>query len=184
MLIIGFGSRARQGKDTAAEAVVDYYENKAHQFSMHGLKPVARAQRVGFADALYEVCKNEYNMIVKDAPLLQRIGAQRREQDPDYWIKRAFAKVNKQTDILVIPDCRYKNEVKFIKAQGGYLVNVQRLNPDGTAFITTDRPSDHPSETDLDGYAWDFYLKTTEGHAALTAQMAVCLVEYLRSLHN
>jgi hypothetical protein len=49
MLILGFGNKARQGKDTAAEAIRDYYQN----LNLHGLKQ----HRVGifkFATALYQ----------------------------------------------------------------------------------------------------------------------------------
>jgi len=57
MLILGFGNKARQGKDTAAEAIRDYYQT----LNLHGLKQ----HRVGifkFATALYQ----EVNEAVKN----------------------------------------------------------------------------------------------------------------------
>jgi hypothetical protein len=183
MILIGWGNKARQGKDTAAQAVIDYYANQRALLSAHELKGGLNVQRVGFADALYEIARNEYGMTEKDAPLLQRIGQERRAEDPDYWIKRAFVKFKPSTHVGLITDVRYVNEAQAIKAKGGYLVNVTR-KVEGANYIAGDRPADHPSEIDLDGYPFDFYLVNSDGHQALLAEQAVCLVEYLRGLHS
>jgi hypothetical protein len=125
----------------------------------------------------------EYGMTEKDAPLLQRVGMERREEDSEYWIKRAFAKINPATDIVLIPDCRYKNEAVRVKEQGGYAVNIQRLTQDGKPFIAEDRPANHPSEIDLDDWNWDFRIVNQHGHEALLSEQAITLVEYLRGLN-
>jgi len=184
-LIIGFGSKARHGKDTAALAIVNYYGNQRETQQRHGLKVTAPfAARIGFADALYDVCRTEYGMKEKDAPLLQRIGAERRIGDLEYWIKQAFAKIKPYHELLIIPDVRYQNEAQYIKNAGGYLVNVTRLNPDGTPFVDPSRPADHPSETELDNWNWDFKFVISDGHAALTGELAITLTEYLRGIHK
>jgi hypothetical protein len=184
MLIIGFGSKCRQGKDSAVQGIVDYYTGLRANLLKHGIKPTAPVvQRIGFADELYHVCKTEYGMTEKDAPLLQRIGAERRVEDPEYWIKRAFAKVDTATDVVLISDVRYKNEAFFIKLHSGYVVNVRRVI-NGVPYIATDRPADHPSEIDLDGYPFDFCLINSEGHEALLKEQAITLTEYLKGLHS
>jgi hypothetical protein len=183
MLIIGFGHKARQGKNIAAEAIVDYYTTKRRIYGELGYT-VPKAQSISFAAALYEICRKEYGMMTKDAPLLQRVGMERRQIDRDYWIKRAFANIEPTADIVVIPDVRFVNEAEYIKSQGGYLVDVKRLNADGTQFIAQDRPADHPSETELDGYNFDFYLTNSHGHQALLAEQAITLVDYLRGLES
>jgi hypothetical protein len=182
-LIVAFGNKARSGKDTAVSAVVDYYNRQREIQRSYGLRTVGPVvQRIGFAEALYEVCRSEYGMTEKDAPLLQRIGAERREQDSEYWIKRAFAKIDAQTNIVLISDCRYKNEAVYVKDQGGYTVNIQRLTQDGRQFIAEDRPANHLSEVDLDEWNWDFRLMNQQGHEALLTEQAITLVEYLRGL--
>ena len=184
-LIVAFGSKARSGKDTAVSAIVDYYNRQRELQRAYGLKTAGPVvQRIGFADALYEVCREEYGMTEKDAPLLQRVGANRREEDSEYWIKRAFAKIHSQTDIVLIPDCRYKNEAVYVKDQGGYAVNIQRLTPHGNPFIAEDRPMNHPSETDLDNWNWDFRLVNQHGHEGLLCEQAITLCEYLRGLKS
>lgn len=184
-LIIGIGNKAQNGKDSAGEAVVDYYDQKNALQYKHSLPPSGPTVKLHkFAAALYDIARKEYGMTVKDAPLLQRIGQERRQENLNYWVDKMFASIQPTTDIAVITDVRYLNEAAAIKAKGGYLVNVTRLNPDGTQYITNDRPADHPSETELDGYNWDFHLINSHGHRALLAQQAITLVEYLRALHS
>lgn len=184
-LIIGLGSKARQGKDTAAEAIVQYYGAQRERQQRHCPTVTAPfAVRIGFADSLYDVARTQYGMKEKDAPLLQRLGAEGRANDSEYWIKSAFMKIRPYHDIVVIPDVRYKNEAVYIKDRGGYLVNVTRLNADGTPYVDPSRPADHPSEIDLDNWNWDFSFVVSDGHAALTGELAVTLAEYLRGLRR
>lgn len=172
-LILAFGNKCRQGKDTAAEAVVDFYDYSDIDI---------RAEQFHFAEALYEECRELHGMVGKDAPLLQRVGAERRAEDPNYWIDKVFGQIPEYMDVAVISDCRYKNEAEAVKAKGGYLINVQRLNRDGSPFVSDDRPADHPSEIDLDDYrGWDFFIKAYTGELPLVEQQAVTIAEYIRS---
>lgn len=55
MLIIGFGNKARHGKDTAAEAVHDFYESRNTLLRKHGMtKAITNVGVYKFATALYE----------------------------------------------------------------------------------------------------------------------------------
>lgn len=186
MLLIGFGSKARQGKDVAGEAIVDYYNRRRANQVAHSLPPASPEAKIyKFAAALYNECRQLHGMTEKDAPLLQRVGAARRAEDPEYWIKQAFRQIYEQEkDICIITDVRYENEAGYVKKHGGYLVNVTRLNADGSKYIADDRPSDHPSETELDNWNWDFRLVNSHGHQALLAEQAITLVEYLRALRG
>lgn len=119
----------------------------------------------------------------KHPKLLQWWGTEyRRAQDPDYWTNKLFASIPSDTDIALITDVRFPNEFIDIKEHGGYMVNVTRLNEDGSVYCAPDRPSDHVSETALDTASWDFRLYNHEGHGALLKKQAICLVEYLRGL--
>lgn len=180
-LIIGFGHKARQGKDTAVEAVVNYYAGQKNVISLNGLHshaPTVRQFR--FAEALYQECRDNYGMTEKDAPLLQQVGSLRRAEDPDYWVKKVFNAIPTNLDIAVISDVRYRNEALAVSAVGGYLVHVSRLNADGSNYIADDRPANHPSEIDLDGFNWDFSIVAKSGELVLVAEQAITLVEYIR----
>ena len=238
-LIIGFGNKARHGKDTAGEAVRDYYASLAKPFFKHGLTEYRKidARIYKWADALYaevndwlvsdsgkawiessiDVNKSRLFIMPSDpvrienivhipswvvpepnakvtpqAPngkhpkLLQWWGTEyRRTQDPDYWVKKLVARIKSESpDVALITDTRFVNEAQAVKDLGGYNLNVSRLNADGTPFIAPDRPANHPSETSLDNWNWDLKIVNSDGHAALTGELAITYVEYLRGLHN
>lgn len=184
MLLIGVGHKARQGKDVFAESAVAHYSNQRAVAERHGqISHAPYAQQFRFAGALYQECRELHGMTTKDAPLLQRIGQERRLQNSLYWVKKVFNQIEKyHPDIALISDVRYQNEAEYIKSKGGYLVNIFRLNQDGTRYIADDRPADHPSETELDYYNWDFQISAKSGQSALVGEYAVTLVEYLRAI--
>lgn len=183
-LIIAFGHKARNGKDTAGTAVVGFYQQKRvlASASGHTLKSFPVAGLYKFADALYELCRKEYGMTEKDAPLLQRVGSEYRDRDQDYWVKALFKNIPSTTDIAVITDLRYQNEAEYIKSLGGFTVNVIRKHWNGDRYIADDRPASHPSEVDLDHYNFDYEIVGKSGEPVWIEQQAITLAEYLRAL--
>jgi hypothetical protein len=171
MLLIGFGHKARQGKDTAAVAMI----NASHID--------ARARIFKYADALrLEVSKlcREYGgaeqlirtwhevplrgvlmpawvgyEMLKPRLLLQWYGTDyRRAADEDYWVKRLDEQLAKeQPDVALITDVRFPNECEHIHRLGGYLVKVTRTTPPDL------KVPEHASEKALDGYTgWDYQI--------------------------
>jgi hypothetical protein len=183
MLLLAFGHKARQGKDTAGQGVFDYYERKMHLALRHGLRVVPSVGIYRFAEALYEEARRDYGMTEKDAPLLQRIGSERRAQDPEYWVKKVFEKIEyDMPHIAIITDLRYQNEASAVKTNKGYTIKVERLHEDGTKYFADDRPANHQSEIDLDNYNFDYYIKAKTGQVAWVEQQAITLAEMLRGL--
>ena len=199
-MLIGLGHRARQGKDIAGQAIVDFYNNRRAEFGFNRPellekfnvsnqgkfdKQYPEARIFKFAEALYEVCRNEFGMQEKDGSLLQKVGDGRREQfGHDYWIKQLAPKIKTYKGIAVITDVRYLNEANWVKALDGHVVNVSRLNLDGTPFVTTDRDPNFISEVQLDGFNYDYYIKAKTGQSAWVAEQAITLAEYLRGLES
>ena len=182
-MIIGFGSKARQGKDTSGEAVVHYFNQQYNWAIEHDVKAPKPAKIFKFADALYRLCREEYGMTEKDPLLLQKIGDGRRQEfGEDYWIKKLAESIKAFPGHAVITDVRYTNEADWIKTQKGFVVNVTRLNLDGSPFVTTDRDPNFISEVQLDNYNWDAYIKVREGDVALTAETAITTALYFESL--
>lgn len=169
-LLIGLGNKARHGKDSAALAIQTYFNAQ--------FPDLLEARIFRFADALYEVCRREYGMTDKDAPLLQRIGAERRRGNPTYWIDQLRNTIGDFRGVVLIPDTRYQNEAAWIRSFGGFLINVTRLNEDGDLFVAPDRDSNHLSEIDLDGHRFDGYIKSYTGQEPLAAEQAITLARY------
>lgn len=182
-LLIGFGSKARHGKDSAAQAVKDYFDSKKSVAFVHGYGVKVPEVRIfKFAEALYKECRELHGMTDKDPVLLQNVGMQRRKEDKDYWIKKVGEQLKKFDGIALITDVRFYNEALFVKEQNGYLVNVTRLNGDGKPFAADDRPKDHPSEVELDNYVWDYWIKTFTGEEALASEFSITLANYLMGI--
>ena len=187
MLLLAFGNKARHGKDTAGEAVVEHFITQRNMLNRHYGPKSARpaAQLFKFADALYKECRELHGMTEKDSPLLQRVGSERRSENPRYWIDRAFEQVEKsKPDVAVFTDVRYQNEAAEVKARGGFVINVSRLNPDGTPYVDSSRSATHASEIDLDGYLFDHYLKAYTGEVALVQEQAITIAEYVKGLQS
>jgi hypothetical protein len=149
-LVIGLGHRARQGKDTAAGALIAAYPGDVQRFS--------------FADDLYAVCRVLHGMTSKDAPLLQRVGVEMRENDPDVWVRSVDSKIrDARPPVAVITDLRFPNEFAYVKALGGVCWNVVRRDAVGSVLVDPSRPANHISETALVGAKWDRTLWNEDG---------------------
>lgn len=187
-LLIGFGNKARHGKDSAATAILEHIAARNLSIARHYDKGYALpAAQFRFAEALYKEARELHGMTEKDAPLLQQIGSQRRSENENYWVNKVSVGTNAffaaaPHGVVIITDVRYKNEAAWIKANGGFLINVSRYEADGSLFVAPDRPANHPSEVELDGYNWDYYIRTRSGEQALAAELAITHFEYLRGL--
>lgn len=169
-LLLGFGSKARQGKDLAGQAIETYFNSQYPKYP--------QVKIFKFADALYDICRKEYGMTTKDPALLQRVGKERRQQEPTYWIDRLRFDMGNFNGVGIITDVRYQNEAWWIKSFGGFVINVTRLNDDGTPFISPDRDPNHVSECELDNYNFDGYIKTHTGEETLAAEQAITAANY------
>ena len=119
----------------------------------------------------------------KHAKLLQWWGTEyRRAQDSEYWVKQWRAGINPKANIVMATDMRFLNEAAAVENVKGFTVSVGRLNLDGSRFIDTSRDPLHASETQLDGYNYDYRITVKTGDLALLDEWAVTLVHYLRAL--
>jgi hypothetical protein len=152
VFVIGLGHKCRHGKDTAAAHIVHSTKGQAVVHS--------------FSDDLYAIARIIFGMTVKDAGVLQWLGTEGfRKKNPNTWTDSMYWKLQyKRPRIAVIPDCRFPNEVDFVRQMGGTLIKVSRQNADGSPFVSTDRDPNHPSETALDGYrGWDYHIQVPSG---------------------
>lgn len=229
VIIIGFGHKARQGKDYSAEYIGKIREN---------------VKVIHFADKLYEECSNKlrkhplvklegnifsflnnieikdgcaevanydqfhvnempqmkaifdergltayWGMDGKDSPFLQAWGTNyRREKcDANYWVNEGLKSIaecivehrTKRTGDLyiLIGDVRFPNELSAISSLGGYYVDLVRLNLDGTRYLDPLRDQNHPSETGLDGYVFEYEVTAISGDLSSLEQQIYEIIE-------
>lgn len=220
-MILAFGNKARHGKDTACEAIKDFYARRRNQFYGHGLLPkIQDVRRVNFADELRREVTRAIDragsvhkllsaridghilpewVVADPSPdmgdpllphgkhpkLLQWWGTEyRRNEDPDYWVKKWFEQIDNFKGTVVTGDLRFLNEAKAVQYIGGKTINVTRLNVDGSKYYSSDRPMDHISEVELDGHNWDYYITCKTGQTALLGEQAITIAEHLRGLED
>lgn len=158
-------SRIINGKTRLVKEGVTFAKSN---FSYPNFRTVVEANRLSFSSTL-QYYGTEYR---------------RKNFGENYWVDKMFASIPANLDVALISDTRFPNEADEIKQRGGYTVNVTRLREDGSQYYSSDRPVDHPSETALDNYNWDFRLMNHEGHRALLEEEAITLAEYLRGLNG
>ena len=151
-IIIGISGKATSGKTALAQTVCN-------------ICPSAR--RVPFAEELknkvieeFKIPKQlvnfeknavvdhlNYPMSVRE--LLIKVGCMYRDIDQNFWVNQVYRKIgmDKDHELFLIDDLRFRNEAKLIRCWGGSLIRIVRP---GIQEI------DDPSEKDLDDWeSWD-----------------------------
>jgi hypothetical protein len=187
-IIIGFGYKARHGKDTAVKAIV---EARAELYDV---------RRYAFADELkreasqldqYEWCLRhgipyDENPAMDDPLCQTKDGKQRaflqwygteyrRAKDPYYWVKRLAARIAaEKPQVALISDMRFKNEFFWVKSQDGYTVKVSRHG-----YHDSSMNNAHPSEVDLDGIDFDYEITCLDGEVDQLRKDAVTVFDMI-----
>lgn len=134
--VVGFVGRSRAGKDTLAQAIVR-------------LRP--GAERFGFSDAIAAYARVSGQMTVRDPVVLQRVGWAARQSRPTVWLDALYGAISdRRPPLALITGVRFEDEAEMVRAMGGTLVRVVRQMPDGSEYVSPDRPADHPVERQVD----------------------------------
>ena len=153
MKVCCISAKAQHGKDTAAESLKYYLENKGQKVLI-----------THFADLLKFICIKFFNWNgLKDEAgrtLLQYIGTDIvGAKKPEYWaefIVSILRMFENEWDYVLIPDCRYPIEVETVsKSFKTYVLRVERPNFDSGL---TETQKKHASEVSMDNYAFDAIL--------------------------
>jgi hypothetical protein len=135
---VGIIGRARVGKDTAGQWLVDHrgYRRVAFADPLKAaalkLDPVIEGSGDSWrlADTVeelgWEAAKDAYPEVRR---ILQELGAAIRAIDPEFWLRAALAKVQEANEAgvpAVITDVRYPNEAASLRRAGFHLVYIDR----------------------------------------------------------
>lgn len=152
--VICIGGKARAGKDTTAEEIKRSLEKDGHKVLI-----------AHYADLVKYVCKQffEWNGEKDEAgrTLLQKVGTDIvRKQRPQYWVDFVVSILElfpNAWEYVIIPDCRFPNEIAAIK-NAGFKTKYVRIERNGFDNGLTEEQKSHPSETALDKYIPDHYI--------------------------
>lgn len=181
MTTLLISGKAGHGKDTFADILRD-------NLQIIGKKVLI----IHFADLVKEFARLYYNWNgdknVEGRALLQYIGTDlMRAYDADYWARivgEFLAAADKDFDIALIPDNRFVNEINVVKqyCPQAKTIRVQRWNEDGTAYVNpnlTNVQLQHPSETSLDNYQFDYLINNHSGDMDCLLKAAAGLIDDL-----
>ena len=159
--------KSGSGKDMMAQFMKE-------ELAKHGKKALV----IHFADAVKWFCRDFLNWDGKKdevgRTLLQMVGTDIvRSKHPNFWtgivvgLIQAF-EPTRDFDVAIIPDARFPNEVDISLAnlKNCASVRIERKNADGTPWINptlTESQRNHPSETSLDVFAFDYVVHNDEG---------------------
>lgn len=165
-LIVGLSGYSRSGKNSAAEALVQYgwkqaaFADKLREFLLAVDPVIPGAYGAGLLrlsvlikDVGWEYAKDHYPEV---RALLQRTGTEagRKLLGSDVWVNALLAEFS-DVPALVVTDVRFPNEAQAVADRGGVLIRVRRPGV-GPAKDKVGRV--HESEVALDGWAFDHTL--------------------------
>lgn len=151
MNVIAISGKAEAGKDTFATFFKEIVNDK-------------RVLVVHYADYLKFIARQYFDWDGrKDAEgreLLQYLGTDIvRKKSPDFWVEaviRLIFALEDYYDFVLIPDCRFPNEILLMREKfGASLVSV-RITRRGFQNSLTEKQRSHASETALDAFTFDW----------------------------
>lgn len=175
MKVILVSGKAQHGKDTVASILRDKLTADNY-----------RVLTTHYADLLKFICRNYFgwdgNKDEKGRQLLQYVGTNViRKQNPTLWvdfIAMMLKYFHENWDYVIIPDCRFPNEVTTMVENGFDTVHLRVVRPDFKSPLTEEQQK-HPSETALDDTVPDFYIENTGTLEELEATISNWIKENL-----
>lgn len=152
MRVITISGKAGHGKDTVATMMKEQLQDNL------GLNVLI----AHYADLVKHVCKTFFEWDgIKDQrgrSVLQYVGTDVvRAQDQNYWvdfIADMLTFFNDEWDVVLIPDCRFPNEIDRLRRRGFNVTSLIVRRPDFDNGLT-DTQKSHPSETSIDYMDFD-----------------------------
>lgn len=157
MTVFGISGEAQAGKTTSANCIAGILRNKGHSVLI-----------IHNADLLKFMCKVLFgwdgNKDEKGRTILQYVGTDIvRKKEPDFWVNfiiKILDLFENNWDYVLIPDCRFPNELDRLKESGLKTIHLRVVRP-GHNNGLTETQKNHPSETALKDYPVDKYIYNT-----------------------
>ena len=153
--VILLSGKAQSGKDFIANIM-------KQQFEENGNKVLV----THYADLLKYILQTFFNWDgkkdKKGRDLLQRVGTDViRKKMPDYWVNFISQMISffpNEWNYILIPDARFPNEIEVMQKNPDVNVITIRINRGNFTPQLTLEQQQHPSETSLDEYDFDYYV--------------------------
>ena len=152
MKVICISAKARNGKDTIAEMMKETLEDSGKSVLIAHYADLVKYIAKTFFD--WDGEKDE-----RGREILQYIGTDVvRAKIPDFWVNFIISILDlfgNNWDFVLIPDCRFKNECESL-IKHGFDTKIIRVDRPNFVSPLTKEQQNHPSETSMDGYDFDY----------------------------
>lgn len=147
-MIIGISGKLHTGKTTLAKIIAR--ELSLPIFSFGDAIKMKTSDIYGIPLSFCYTAKKQKLIETDDGfftvrELMQKVGAEKRAEDPNYWIKYLHNHKLQFENSFIIDDIRKMTEIEYLTAREALIV---RINP----YPEYDLYSDDSTETDLDDY--------------------------------
>lgn len=150
MKVFCISGKAGAGKDTIATMLQD-------EFGERGKRVLV----IHYADLLKWMCSKFFGWDGKKddkgRTLLQQVGTEGvRAKEPDFWVEfvaKVLTFFPDSWDVVLIPDCRFPNEVNYLRGHGFDCTHLRVERPGYN--ILSEEQQQHASERALDGFPVD-----------------------------
>lgn len=174
MKVIAISGKAQNGKDTTASFLKEMLEADGYKVLI-----------AHYADLLKYICRQFFGWDGKkdDAGrhILQYVGTDIiREKEPDFWVDFIVSMIElfpNDWDYVLIPDCRFPNEIDRLKAAGIDMVHLRVVRANFKSPLSAEQQQ-HPSETALDNVEPDYYIKNSGSLKDLREAITQWLVDF------
>lgn len=157
MKVVCISGKAEHGKDTLAGMMKEVLEQKGERVLItHYGDLVKYVARTFFS---WDGLKNE-----EGRTLLQYIGTDKvRQKNVNFWVE-FIAEIldifSDRWDVVLIPDCRFANEIDVL-LNNGFSVTSVRINRENHVSALTPDQLSHASETSVDDIIADYIVTNT-----------------------
>lgn len=179
-ILIGWSGRARHGKTECTLAVKRYAEYINESVGVYDIG--AMILKTCIELGRLPQMKRE-DMTKEQIQVLIDVGKElKNEHGQDYFAQRVIAAAKADNvEVAMCPNIRLAVEADAFTKAGGKIVRINRLNPDGSQYISPDRDPNDITETALQFWPADYYLThVTTADAQFIKMQAVTLYKYFR----
>lgn len=180
MKVVVISGKARHGKDTLSGFMKEFLEEQDKKVLI-----------THYGDLVKYVCKTFFDWDgqkdEKGRTLLQKVGTDWVRNKPgweNYWVDficDILSLFPNEWDYVLIPDCRFPNEIEVVKEHFDNVAHVRIIRENFVSPLTEEQQK-HPSETALDGYEADVtvYNDSTLDNLRIAAQRIALLMDAMK----
>lgn len=175
MKVLCISGKAQNGKDTIAKMIKEQLQEGGHTVLI-----------THYADLLKHICRRFFdwdgNKDEHGRKMLQYVGTDViRRQRPDFWVDfivDVLGLFQNEWDFVLIPDCRFPNELERMREAGFDTIHIRVSRPDFDSPLSQGQ-QEHPSETAMDSTAPDYRIVNCGSIEDLQREVSVFVTEQL-----